>query len=92
MRVTDCSVSLLQPAQRSPHAEPIYFVRSTQRPLKTPSGVRIRRKARTVYGVGSRDSVSASEKVRFLSPSEEKQVIDRGNVMVIDVGEAWQIE
>jgi rhodanese-related sulfurtransferase len=35
---------------------------------------------------------SASETVRFLSPSEVKQVIDRGNVMVIDVGEAWQIE
>jgi len=34
----------------------------------------------------------ARESVRFLSPYEAREVIDRENVMVIDVGEAWQIE
>lgn len=31
-------------------------------------------------------------KVRFLSVAEAKDLIDRGNVMVIDVGEAWQVQ
>ena len=35
---------------------------------------------------------STGEKVRFLSPQEVKEIINRGNVMIIDVGEAWQIQ
>jgi dipeptidase len=30
--------------------------------------------------------------VRMVSPEQAKAMIDRGQVMVIDVGEAWQIE
>jgi rhodanese-related sulfurtransferase len=30
-------------------------------------------------------------KVRLLSVAEAKDLIDQGNVMVIDVGEAWQV-
>jgi rhodanese-related sulfurtransferase len=33
----------------------------------------------------------ASEYVRLLSPAEAKEIIDRGNVKIIDVGEPWQI-
>ena len=33
----------------------------------------------------------ASEHVQFLSPAEAKEIIDRGDAKVIDVGEPWQI-
>lgn len=33
----------------------------------------------------------AGEKIRRLSPREAKERIARGDVMIIDVGEAWQI-
>jgi rhodanese-related sulfurtransferase len=34
----------------------------------------------------------ASQSVRFLSANEAKKLIDRGNVMIIDVGEPWQVD
>jgi rhodanese-related sulfurtransferase len=33
----------------------------------------------------------AREHVRLLPPAEAKEIIDRGNARVIDVGEPWQI-
>jgi rhodanese-related sulfurtransferase len=33
----------------------------------------------------------AREHVRLLSPAEAKEIINRGNVKVIDVGEPWQL-
>jgi rhodanese-related sulfurtransferase len=33
----------------------------------------------------------ARRRVRMLPPKEAKQLIDRGGVVVIDVGEAWQL-
>src|SRR5262249_44663723 len=33
----------------------------------------------------------ARQAVRFLLPAEAKELIDRGDALVIDVGEAWQL-
>ena len=30
--------------------------------------------------------------VRFLAPPEAKEILDRGGVTLIDIGEAWQLE